>query len=73
MKVFSIFALIVCRNCKHYSKGTCSLFPILDNHERFLDCTRVRSNAYFCGETGKYYEPLELPDDYDFEKYIQLL
>jgi len=43
-------------------------------HERnYLDCTRVRSNAYFCGEKGRYYEPLELPDDYDFETYIQLL
>ena len=33
----------------------------------------------FCGEEGRYYEPydknkpLELPDDYDFETYIQLL
>ena len=58
----------------------CSLFPILDRHEtQYLDCNRVRKNAYFCGEKGRYYEsydkyePLELPDDYDFERYIQLL
>ncbi len=73
-QVISIFALNLCRNCKHYTKGTCSLYPILDSHERnYLDCSRVRNNAYFCGEKGRYYEPLELPDDYDFDKYIQLL
>ena len=75
MRFLVIFALNLCRNCKHYTKGTCSLFPILDiRHERnYLDCTRVRSNAYFCGEKGRYYEPLELPENYDFEKYIQFL
>jgi hypothetical protein len=46
---------------------------------KFLDCNRVRKNNYFCGEKGRFYEPydknepLELPDDYDFETYIQLL
>ena len=69
----SIFSLKLCSNCKHYTKGKCSLFPILDDttHEtQFLD---------FCGEKGRYYEsidknkPLELPDNYDFDKYIQIL
>jgi hypothetical protein len=78
----TIFSLKLCSNCKHYSKGKCSLFPLLneETHEtQFLDWTRARKIYYFCGEKGRYYEPydknepLELPDDYDFETYIQLL
>jgi hypothetical protein len=51
-----------------------------ETHEtQYLDWTRARKIHYFCGEKGRYYEPLdkneplELPDDYDFETYIQLL
>ena len=75
----SIFALKLCRNCKYHTKGKCTLFPILSDETQFLDWTRARKNDYFCGEEGCYYEsydkniPLELPDDYDFEKYIQRL
>jgi hypothetical protein len=87
MKVFlfitqlvSILSLKLCTNCKFYTKGTCALFPIRsETHEtQYLDCNRVRQNAYFCGEKGRYYEhydknqPLELPDDYDFGTYIQV-
>ena len=75
----SIFALKLCRNCKYYTKAKCALFPIVDeNHEtEYLDWIRAR-NDVFCGEEARYYEPydknkpLELPDDYDFETYIQL-
>ena len=75
----SIFALKLCRNCKFYTKAKCALFPIVDeNHEtEYLDWIRAR-NDVFCGEEARYYEPydknkpLELPDDYDFETYIQL-
>ena len=76
----SIFSLKLCSNCKHYTKGKCSLFPLEETHEtQFLDWTRARKIYYFCGEKGRYYEsidknkPLELPDNYDFDKYIQLL
>ena len=79
-QVISIFALKLCSNCKYHTKGKCALFPILDDktHEtQFLDWTRARKIHYFCGEEGKYYEAhdkaIELPDDYDFETYIQLL
>jgi hypothetical protein len=74
----SIFALKLCRNCKFYTKAKCALFPILnDEHEtEYLDWITARKDV-FCGEEARYYEPydkiLELPDDYDFEKYIQLL
>ena len=76
----SIFALKLCRNCKFYTKAKCALFPIVDEtHEtQYLDWITAR-NDVFCGEEGRYYEPydknkpLELPDDYDFETYIQLL
>ena len=76
----SIFALKLCRNCKYYTKAKCALFPILnDKHEtEYLDWIRARKDV-FCGEEARYYEsydknkPLELPDDYDFETYIQLL
>jgi hypothetical protein len=75
-QIISIFALNLCRNCKYHSKGKCALFPIVsDSHEtEYLDWTRARKDV-FCGEEARYYEnkPLELPDDYDFEKYIQLL
>lgn len=82
MKIFlfmtqfiSIFALQLCR------KSNCALFPIVDEtHEtKYLHWTVARKHDYFCGEEGRYYEsydkniPLELPDDYDFETYIQLL
>ena len=83
MKIFllmtqfiSIVALKLCRNCKFYTKAKCALFPIVDETE-YLDWIRARKDV-FCGE-GRYYEPydknkpLELPDDYDFETYIQLL
>ena len=77
----SIFALKLCRNCKFYTKAKCALFPIVDEtHEtEYLDWTVARKFDFFCGEEGRYYEsydknkPLELPDDYDFETYIQLL
>ena len=82
VQLIPIFSLKLCTNCKFHTKGTCALFPIMSDytHEtQYLDCNRVRKNNYFCGEKGKYYEPydknepLELPDDYDFETYIQLL
>ena len=77
----TILSLKLCTNCKFHTKGKCALFPILDDttHEtQYLDWTRARKIDYFCGEEGRYYEPydknqLELPDDYDFETYIQLL
>ena len=71
-QIISIFALNLCRNCKYHSKGKCALFPIVgDSHEtEYLDWTRARKNDYFCGEEGRYYEPLELPD---YETYIQRL
>jgi hypothetical protein len=81
-QLMPIFSLKLCINCKHQTKGTCSLFPILrdETHEtEFLSYTRARKNHYFCGEKGRFYEhydknePLDLPDDYDFETYIQLL
>jgi hypothetical protein len=78
-QVVSIFALKLCSNCKHYTKGKCALFPLLNDETQYLDWTRARKIYYFCGEEGRYYEPydknqpLELPDDYDFDKYIQLL
>ena len=70
----SIFALKLCSNCKYHTKGKCTLFPILDETQ-FLDWTRARKIHYFCGEEGRYYESYDknIPDDYDFEKYIQLL
>ncbi len=72
----SIFALKLCRNCKYYTKAKCALFPILnDKHEtEYLDWIIARKDV-FCGEEARYYKnkPLELPDDYDFETYIQLL
>jgi hypothetical protein len=73
----SIFALKLCRNCKFYTKAKCALFPIVDE-TKYLDWITAR-NDVFCGEEARYYEPydknkpLELPDDYDFETYIQLL
>jgi len=59
-------------------KGKCSLFPLDVEEKQFMDCTTSRKFYYMCGEKGRYYqplnhEPLEIPDDYDFEKYIQLL
>jgi len=48
-------------------------------HEtQYLDCNRVRKNAYFCGEKGQYYESfdknqLELPDNYDFGIYLDTI
>ena len=75
-QVISIFALKLCSNCKYHTKGKCALFPIV-GETQFLDWTRARKIHYFCGEEGRYYEPydnqLELPDDYDFDTYIQLL
>lgn len=74
---FSIFSLKLCRNCKFYTKAKCALFPIVDETQ-YLDWITARKDV-FCGEEGRYYEPydknkpLELPDDYDFETYIQLL
>ena len=72
----SIFALKLCRNCKFYTKAKCALFTIInDEHEtEYLDWITARKDV-FCGEEGRYYKnkPLELPDDYDFETYIQLL
>ena len=84
MKIFllmtqfiSIFALQLCRNCKFYTKSNCALFPIVDEtHEtKYLHWTVARKHDYFCGEEGRYYESYDknIPDDYDFEKYIQLL
>lgn len=75
----SIFSLKLCSNCKFHTKDKCALFPILNDETQFLDWTRARKIYYFCGEKGRYYEsidknkPLELPDNYDFDKYIQLL
>jgi hypothetical protein len=80
-QLMSIFALKLCRNCKFYTKGNCALFPILNDETReteYLDWITSRKDV-FCGEEGLYYEsydknkPLELPDDYDFETYIQRL
>jgi len=79
-QVISIFALKLCSNCKYHTRGKCALFPIVDTtHEtQYLDWTTARKDV-FCGEKGRYYESyyknelLELPDNYDFEKYIQLL
>jgi len=78
-QLMSIFALKLCRNCKFYTKGNCALFPILSDETKLLHWTIARKNDYFCGEEARYYKsydknkPLELPDDYDFETYIQLL
>jgi hypothetical protein len=92
----------MCPNCKHFIKpeepnkvGKCSLFPILNDIDNdteyeignFLDCIRSRTNNYFCGEKGRYYEkldPVDYPpfltlvdpsffDEFDFEQYIQFL
>lgn len=93
----------MCSNCQHFIKpddpkqvGKCSLFPILNDMDSdtedvmntyYLDCIRSRSNHYFCGEKGRYYEksiPVEVTpfltsvdpsffDDFDFEQYIQFL
>lgn len=77
-QLISIFALKLCRNCKFYTKAKCALFPILNDETEYLDWITARKDV-FCGEEGRYYEsydknkPLELPDDYDFEMYIQLL
>ena len=81
IQLIPILSLKLCTNCKHYTKGKCSLFPMLNDAEhetQYLDWTRARKIHYFCGEKGRYYEPfdknqLELPEDYDFETYIQLL
>jgi len=60
-------------------KGKCSLFPLDGEEKQFMDCTTSRKFYYMCGEKGRYYEsidknqPLEIPDDYDFEIYLQLL
>lgn len=60
-------------------KDKCSLFPLNDSGEKqFMDCTTSRKFYYMCGQKGRYYEPLnnvplEIPDDYDFEIYLQLL
>jgi hypothetical protein len=70
-QLISIFALKLCRNCKFYTKAKCALFPILN--DEYLDWITARKDV-FCGEEARYYKnkPLELPDDYDFETYIQL-
>ena len=76
-QAMSIFSLKLCRNCKFYTKGNCALFPILsdDTHETKLLHWTIARKDVFCGEEARYYKnkPLELPDDYDFETYIQLL
>lgn len=82
VQLIPILSLKLCSNCKFHTNGKCALFPILNDqtHEtQYLDWTRARKIHYFCGEKGRYYEPLdkneplELPDDYDFETYTQLL
>ena len=57
------------------------MFPLNDTGEKqYIDCITSRKFYYMCGEKGRYYEPLnnepkiyEIPDDYDFEIYLQLL
>ncbi len=51
-------------------KDKYSSFPL--NEEQFIDCTS-RKIYYMCGEKGRYYETLEITDDYDFEIYLQRL
>lgn len=72
LQVIPILSLKLCTNCKHFMKDKCSLFPLNDG-EKHMDCATSRKFYYMCGQKGRYYEPLEIPDDYDFEIYLQLL
>lgn len=80
LQIIPILSLQLCTNCKYFVKDKCSLFPLNDIGDQFMDCTTSRKFYYMCGEKGRYYQPLnnepklyEIPDNYDFEKYIQLL
>jgi len=76
VQLIPLFSLKLCPNCKFFHENKCSLFPVNNNELSLMDCSEVRKNI--CGRRGRYYEPLyneplEIPDDYDFEIYIQLL
>lgn len=78
LQIIPILSLHLCTNCKYFVKGKCSLFPI--EEKQFVDCITARKFYYMCGEKGRYYQSLnnepklyEIPDDYDFEIYLQLL
>jgi hypothetical protein len=75
VQLIPLFSLKLCTNCNFFHAKKFSLFPVNDKLS-FVDCNEIRKDI--CGRRGRYFEPLynqplELPDDYDFEIYIQLL
>ena len=47
----------LCRTCKHFKKGDCTLFiqPILADKIVYVDTVEARSNPQLCGPDGEYY------------------